>query len=502
MTQEREMKLGRLLSRLPGARVLNPAELAINALTNDSRRVEPGSLFVAIRGTQVDGHRFIPQAIERGAAAVVCEEPPYPLPHCPVVQVSAARRALSALADAFHGSPSRRMTVAGVTGTDGKTSTTEILRAVLNEGGHPAGSVGTLGCWTDGRRLDVGLTTPDPIALHEMLARMRRVGLTHACMEVSSHSLIQHRVADVDFDAAVLTNITRDHLDTHGTRENYARAKRMLFEQLNSDAVAVLPAGGEFTESFRSHTAAEVLTYGLEGPADVSGRVLSQSMRGMQLLVQTPFDAFCVRTRLIGSYNCLNILAAATVAFAYGIRMAVVKEALRTFPGVPGRLEPVSVPGRADLPRVAVDYAHTPDALRKVLTTLRPLVKGRLVCVVGCGGDRDTTKRPVMGAIAAERADMAVFTADNSRSESTDDIIAQMLAGVEEPERNCRIEPDRRRAIGLAVELAATPHSMVLVAGRGCERFQKLGDRRIPFDDRVVTRQILEKMPSRQRKSA
>ena len=502
MTRDREMRLQQLVGRLSEARLLNAADVPIGGITNDSRRTAPGDLFIAIRGTQVDGHRFIPQALERGAAALVCEDPPSPLPECPVVQVADGRRAVSALADAFYGSPSRDLTVAGITGTDGKTSTTEILRAILNEAGHPAGSVGTLGCWIDGRRLDVGLTTPDAIALHDMLGRMHRVGLTHACMEVSSHSLIQRRVADVDFDAAVLTNITRDHLDTHGTRENYARAKRMLFEQLKPDAVAVLPAGGEFTESFRTHTRAEVLTYGPPGLADVSGRVLDQSMRGMEMLVQTPFDACCFRTRLIGSYNCLNILAATTVAFACGIRMAVVKEALRTFPGVPGRLEKVGVAGRTDLPRVAVDYAHTPEALDKVLATLRPLVKGKLVCVVGCGGDRDTTKRPIMGSIAAREADIAVFTADNSRSERTEDIIDQMLGGVETPGRNCRVEPDRRRAIELAIKVAATPDSMVLVAGRGCEQFQKLGDRRIPFDDRIVTRQILDGIPSQQKKSA
>ncbi|MFO7959229.1 MAG: UDP-N-acetylmuramoyl-L-alanyl-D-glutamate--2,6-diaminopimelate ligase [Candidatus Brocadiia bacterium] len=482
-------------------RVHNPANVTVTSLANDSRRVRPGALFVAISGTRADGHDYIPQAVENGAAALVCERSPSPLPGCPVLKVEDSRLALSALASALHGAPSRHLRVTGVTGTDGKTSTTEILRTILNESGAQAGGIGTLGYWIDGRWTDSGLTTPDPIALHESFHRMNSVGLRHVCMEVSSHSLIQHRVTHVDFDVAVLTNITRDHLDTHGTRANYARAKRMLFEQLKSDAVAVLPAGSEFLDDFRSATAAEVLTYGTDRMADVRGQVVSMAMDGMEILVQTPFEVFCVRTPLIGAYNCMNILAATTAAFAYEVTGAAVKEALRSFRGVPGRLEKVELPGRTDLPAVCVDYAHTPGALQKVLSTLRPLVKGKLVCVVGCGGDRDTTKRPIMGRIATETADLTVFTADNSRSEQTEDIIAQILAGVEHPSR-CRVETDRRRAIELAVGLASSPDSMVAVCGKGCERYQDLGDRKIPFDDRVVARQTLEKMPLRRRKTA
>jgi len=482
-------------------RVHNPADARITSLANDSRRVRPGALFVAISGTRADGHAYIPQAVENGAAALVCERLPHPLPDCPVLEVENSRWALSALANACYDTPSQQLRVTGVTGTDGKTSTTEILRTILNESGTQAGTIGTLGYWIDGHRTDSDLTTPDSIALHESLHRMSKVGLRHVCMEVSSHSLVQHRVAHVDYDVAVLTNITRDHLDTHGTRANYARAKRMLFEQLQPGAVAVLPADSEFLEDFRSATAAEVLTYGTDRQADVQGQVISMDMDGMEILVQTPFEVFCVRTPLIGGYNCLNILAATTAAFAYEVTGAAVKEAMRSFRGVPGRLEKVQLPGRPDLPGVCVDYAHTPGALQKVLSTLRPLVKGKLVCVVGCGGDRDTTKRPIMGRIATEWADMTVFTADNSRSEQTEEIIAQILAGVQHPTR-CRIETDRRRAIELAVGLASTPDSMVIICGKGCERYQDLGDRKTPFDDRVVARQTLERMPLRRKKTA
>lgn len=495
-------RLRDLIRGLPAVRVLNGADCVITSLTNDSRDVAPGALFTAVRGQKSDGHQYIADAVARGAGAVVCEELPGALPACPVIQVADSRRALSTLADRYYGSPSRRLRVTGVTGTDGKTSTVEILRTIFNEAGCPAGSIGTLGYCIGGRWLDSDLTTPDAIALHECLSRMLRVGLTHACMEVSSHSLIQHRATDVAFDAAVLTNITRDHLDAHGTPENYIRAKRSLFEGLAPDAVAVLPADTRFATPFGRATRADVLTYGMDTLADVNGRILSLGMDGMQILVRTPFETYRVRTSLIGAYNCRNILAAATVAFAFGIGGEVVKEALRGFRGVPGRLEKVRVAGRSDLPLVCVDYAHTPDALENVLTALRPLVKGKFICVIGCGGERDRTKRPRMAKIAAGQADIAVLTADNSRSERTEDIIAEMVAGVESPGTGYMIELDRRRAIELAIQLATSPDSLVAICGRGCERYQKLGDRDIPFDDRMVARQILRQMPPDRKKSA
>ena len=333
---------------------------------------------------------------------------------------------------------------------------------------------------------------PDPITLHSVFRRMADMGLSDVCMEVSSHSLIQQRVAHINYDAAVLTNITRDHLDTHGTQENYARAKRLLFEGLAHDAVAVLPADSKFCEPFREATQAQVLTFGMRNLADVRGRICALGMDGMEIMIRTPFETYSVSTPLIGSYNCQNILAAATAAFGYGIGGEVVKEAMRNFRGVPGRLERITAPGRTDLPTVCVDFAHTPDALEKVLTTLRPLVKGRLVCVIGCGGDRDAGKRPVMGRIAAERADVAVLTADNSRSERTEDILAQMVAGIPAGHSNVHVEPDRRRAMQLALDLAPSSDCMVAICGRGCERHLKLGSERIPFDDRVVARELME----------
>jgi UDP-N-acetylmuramoyl-L-alanyl-D-glutamate--2,6-diaminopimelate ligase len=487
---------------VPVVRVLNDANPVITAVADDSRSVAPGALFVAIKGAKTDGHLYVADAVGRGAGAVICESLPCPLPACPVIQVADSRRTLSAVAALYYGSPARKLRVTGVTGTKGKTTTTEILRAIFSEAGRSAASVGTLGYCIAGHWLDSDLTTPSPISLHSAFARMARLDVTDVSMEVSSHSLIQHRVADVPFAAAVLTNITHDHLDTHGTRENYARAKRILFEGLMPGTIAVLPADGEFCDSFRKATRAEVLTYAAEGLADVKGRILSLGMDGMEIEVHTPLENYPVRTTLTGSYNCLNILAAASVAFGFGIKPAAVQGALAGFRGVPGRLERIRVAGRSDLPAVCVDYAHTADSLDKVLTTLRPLVRGRLICLIGCGGDRDKTKRAPMGDVATRNADATVFTADNSRSERTEDIIAQMVAGVTAPLAQYRVEPDRRAAIELAISLAPSRDSMVVLCGRGCERYLKIGNENIPFDDRCVAREIMERMPLRRRKTA
>jgi len=501
-TESRNARLQSLVSGIVTLRTLNNANPVVTAIAEDSRTVTAGSLFVAVKGFKTDGHLYIAEAVGKGASAIVCEALPTRLPDCPVIQVADSRRALSALAARHFGSPARKLRTTGVTGTKGKTTTTELLRSILTEAGRSAGSIGTLGYCIGEQWVESDLTTPGAVALHKALLEMVQAGVTDLCMEVSSHSLVLHRVADVPFAAAILTNITHDHLDMHGTRENYARAKRTLFEGLLPGAIAVLPADSEFCEQFRKATRAEVLTYSMQSLADVKGRVLSLNMDAMAIEVRTPLETYAVRTALTGSYNCLNILAAATAAFGFGVGARAVQEALSSFRGVPGRLERVRLPGRDDLPAVVVDFAHTPDSLDKVLSTLRPLVKDDLVCVVGCGGDRDKTKRPLMGDIATKIADLTIFTADNSRSERTEDIIAQMVGGVSAPFADYRVEPDRRRAIELAISLAPSRDSMVVLCGRGCERYLKIAGQNTPFDDRVVAREIMQQVPRRRRKSA
>ena len=489
--------LSSVIRSLDVTRKLHFADLPICSVTQNSRQAIRNTLFVAIKGLRADGHDYISHALERGASAVVCEDIPDPLPPCPVLQVPDSRYALSALADAFTGHPSRQLGVVGVTGTDGKTSTTTMLASILERMGGRVGTLGTVSYRLGARSLDSSLTTPDAMSLHQMLREMVDGGLSHACMEVSSHALAMHRTAHVRFDVAVLTNITEDHLDFHGNREGYIRAKQMLFEQLDSDAIAVLNADSPVCSRFAEASPANVLTYGRSHWADVTGDILSMDLGGMRLAIRTPFETYEVSTPLLGDYNCENVLAAATAAFAAGCSSEEVQEALNEFNGVPGRLEKVTVPGRNDLPLVLVDYAHTPNALGKVLSTLRPLVTGDLVCVFGCGGDRETQKRPKMGRAASRLADYTVVTSDNSRSEKTENIMAQILEGIEAPSSHYTLEADRKEAIRKGIEQAARPNSLVAICGKGDESVQELSDGKIPFDDRQVARKILEAMPRR-----
>ena len=489
--------LSSLVRNLKVRRTLHFANLPICSVTQNSRQAVRNTLFVAIKGTRADGHDFIPHALKRGASAVVCEDLPDPLPPCPVMQVADSRYALSALADACNSHPSRRLEVLGITGTDGKTSTATMLASILEGKGFDVGTLGTVSYRLGARCLDSGLTTPNAVSLHQMLREMVDAELSHACMEVSSHALAMHRTAHVRFDVAVLTNITEDHLDFHETREGYIRAKQMLFEQLEPDSIAVLNADSPVCSRFSDATPATVLTYGRSNWADVTGDILSMDMHGMRIAIRTPFENYEVSTPLIGDYNCENVLAAATAAFAAGCSAEEVRSALNEFKGVPGRLEKVTVPGRDDLPLVVVDYAHTPNALGKVLSTLRPLVQGDLVCVFGCGGDRETQKRPTMGRAASRLADYTVVTSDNSRSEKTEDIMEDILEGIEGPASSYTLEPDRREAIRKGIEKAARPHSLVAICGKGDESVQELSDGKFPFDDRQVARKILENMPRR-----
>jgi len=499
------VRLKALSAGLRAVQRLNYADVPISFVTDDSRDVGAGSLFVAVKGVNVDGHRFIEEALARGASAIVCESVPVPLPQCPVIVVPDSRRALSALADAYYGMPSRELRVVGVTGTDGKSSTTAILASILERAGGRVGTLGTIQYRLGSRTLESVLTTPDALPLQRMLREMVQSGLSHVCMEVSSHALVHHRTAHVRFEGAVLTNVTEDHLDLHGSIENYVRAKLRLFEQLPRHGFAVINTDSPFSKRFFDCArlrGVRVLTYGIRSAADVTGSILSMDLCGMRIAVRTPLESYEVRTRLTGSYNCENVLAAAAAAFACDCGADAVSAAVRDFEGVPGRLEQIEVPSRPDLPSVCVDYAHTPNALRKVLTALRPLVNGRLICVFGCGGDRERQKRPLMARAATGLADLTIITSDNSRSERTDDIIADIVSGISPSGAPYLIEPDRAKAIRLAISRARGPGAMVAICGRGNERHQIVGNRKIPFDDRVVARQILEEMPQSRRKSA
>ncbi|MHB8441056.1 MAG: UDP-N-acetylmuramoyl-L-alanyl-D-glutamate--2,6-diaminopimelate ligase [Candidatus Tyrphobacter sp.] len=479
-TPGRSVALAALLQRLPGATLAGDARTRIDAIVVDSRDVRPGSLFVALRGEHADGHDFITQAIDAGAAAVVVERE-LAAPPTAAVRVESTRRALSAMAAAFYGDPSQKLAVVGVTGTNGKTTTTRMLAAIANAAGMPCGVIGTIGAEFAERSWKLAHTTPFPQELHALLAEMADAGARAIAMEVSSHALALERVHDVRFACGVLTNVTRDHLDFHGTQEAYAQAKRRLFALARTAALNADDAfGARWSSELRG--AVPLLTYSLRGEADLVARDVEVRADGSSFML----DGVQVLLALPARFNVANALAAIAAARLLGIDDATSAAALRTLVRVPGRMERV---GAGDVD-VVVDYAHTPDALEQALCALREIARGRLAVVFGCGGDRDRGKRPEMGAIAARYAARIYVTSDNPRSEDPAAIARDIAAGV--GEHPYVLELNRRAAIERAV-LEAQPGDTVLVAGKGHEAYQIAGDRVVPFDDVAVAREALAK---------
>jgi len=482
--------LARLLAEaVPGARTPRGALPRITALAADSRRVLPGTLFLAIPGVKEDGARYAADAARRGASAVVAERP-LTLP-VPVVVVPDIRAAAAGLAAAFHGHPARALQTAGVTGTKGKTTTAFLLHAVLARAGLRPGLLGTVEYRVGERRLPAPNTTPGPLELHALLAAMRDEGCRHAVMEVSSHALVQQRVRGIAFRVGILTNLDRDHLDYHGTWEAYREAKGLLFSSLGEDAVACVNDDDGSADWFASRTRARVLRYGFGPKAQIGCEDLELGPEGSTFTLRLEGRRFPVRTLLLGRHNIENLLSAAAGALGLGLPADALAPGLASLSGVPGRLERVDDGTRGF--RVVVDYAHTADSLRRVLGFLRPVTPGRLLVLGGCGGDRDPTKRPLMAAAMAELADEAVFTSDNPRTEDPLAILREMTAGVP-PEAPVTVVPDRREAIRRVVS-RARPGDTVLLAGKGHETCQVLGDRTVPFDDREEARRALRSLP-------
>ncbi len=438
-------------------------------------------LFVALRGERADGHDFIARAVSRGAAAVVVErDRGIDAPAgTPVIRVEHARRALSALAAAFYGDPSRDLTVIGVTGTNGKTTTTRMLSAIAQSAGIPCAVIGTIGAEFAGQEWQLAQTTPLPEELHALLARVRDAGARAVAMEVSSHALALDRVADIHFACGVLTNVTRDHLDFHGTVESYATAKRALFEM---SSAAVLNVDDEHGARWATelHGRKRVLTYAMRGPANVVARDVVLRPDGSRFVVGDTVYELALPAR----FNVENALAAIGAARTLDVDDATSARALRYVTRVAGRMERV---GDGDV-HVFVDYAHTPDALEQSLRAVRDFAQRRVAVVFGCGGDRDRGKRPQMGEVAARLADRIYVTNDNPRSEDPKAIAREIVAGMGTTPHT--LELDRRRAIERAI-LEASAGDVVLVAGKGHEAYQIIGEQRYPFDDAAVAREAL-----------
>ncbi len=485
------IELATLLQALPDLKLVHgPGDLSIGGIEEDSRRIFPGDLFVAVRGTRMDGAQFIPEALRRGAVAVAAE--PDTLLHLPdrIAQLTIrnGRLAAARLASASLDHPERAVMPIGVTGTNGKTTTAQLIRHIMNHAGFPTGFLGTTGyLFGDELRSPVE-TTPGGVRLINYLAAMREAGERFVAMEVSSHALDQGRTASLEFGAGVLTNITPDHLDYHGGMTAYKRAKSRLFESLATSAWAVLNQDDPSSSLIAQLTPAHVIRYGLTS-GDVRGQVLYASSRRTVFNLIFPDGGSTVRLPMLGTYNVSNALAAAATTWALGIPGPEVAAALEQAPAVPGRLEPVHAGQRFP---VLVDYAHTEDALRCVLRTLRPLVSGKLILVFGCGGDRDPSKRARMGQVARYWADTTILTSDNPRSEDPQRIlndIEQAFEAGDDYERHV----DRSQAIQAAIARARDGLDLVLIAGKGHEAYQEFeGGRRIAFDDRSIARAALK----------
>ncbi len=460
-------------------------------VTHDSRRVTPGTVFVALRGLKMDGAEFAQQAIASGAAAIVSERAAESAVDVPWVTVADARLALAHLAAEFNGHPSHQMRVVGITGTNGKTTTGYLVSAILEAAGIKCGLMGTVLYRLGDRDFEATRTTPEASDVQAYMREMLSSGCEACVMEVSSHALALRRVDGIRFAAGIFTNLTRDHLDFHTGMDDYFAAKRRLFEMLPDDAPAVLniddPRGASLVDFVR-----RPITYGLTKTASVAPGSLSYSLDGLQFDIRSPRGLIRVRSKLVGRPNVYNILAAVAATSALDVPIEAIEQGLERLAGVPGRFEIASSP--ADDVTVVVDYAHTDDALRNLLETARPVAVRRLITVFGAGGDRDRTKRPLMGMVAARLSDVVVITSDNPRSEDPNRIIDEVKRGADSETRQSGAEvlirPDRRDAIVHAVGMA-DPGDVVLVAGKGHEKYQEIGGRTFSFDDVEVAREAL-----------
>ncbi len=459
-----------------------PEECEITHITHDSRKVRPGTLFVAIKGFNNDGHDFILDAVHKGAIAVMSNGRSLSNIGVPVIRVNDPRESMSKLAANFFQHPSRQMNVVGVTGTNGKTTITHILKHLLSHAGVPCGTLGTLGFSTPSGMISTGFTTPESVDLHQFFSILSSGGINTAVMEVSSHALELHRVDDVHFDIAVFTNLTHEHLDYHRTMEKYFQAKLKLFKSLDKNKTAILNLDDPYGKKITRLTSASVVTYGFTKQADIypekaefslDGTYATLNCRGNKIRIQTPF---------IGKYNLSNIMAAVAALLKMGIHREAIETGFTRLPAVPGRLEfiPIHVPGRA-----LIDYAHTPDAYQKVLSMIREMAgeSVKLITLFGCGGGRDHSKRPLMGRIASELSHKVIITSDNPRFEDVQTICAQITSGISG--QNYRVIPDRKEALNYGMSLL-DENCILIIFGKGRENFEIVQGEKIPHSDVAV----------------
>lgn len=480
------MKLKDIVKDLQILSATADMEREITGICYDSRLVKPGDLFVAVKGLTVDGHRFIPKAMELGAAAVLCQD--VPAGEVPYVQVADCRYGLALCSRSFFGNPAAEMTVIGFTGTSGKTSSTIIMKHLLEqELGAKVGLIGTNGNMIGQEHLHSEFTTPESYELHQLFCAMRDAGCTHVVMEVSSHSLALERVAGIRFDVAVFTNLSQDHLDLHGSMEEYAAAKKKIFSQCKQGCINLDDRWADF---MMQDVPCPITTFAAErNDADIIARDIRLSAASVRFAAVHGSDLALTRLNIPGMFSVHNALGIIAAASCLGIGLAPCADALATAQGVKGRME--SVPTDGDY-SIIIDYSHKPDALENVLKTLRPVTRGRLMVLFGCGGDRDRLKRPIMGAIAADNADYVIVTSDNPRTEDPMEIINEILPGLKNKRTPYKVICDRREAIGWAID-KAQPGDVILLAGKGHEDYQVIGHERIHMDEREIVAEYLSK---------
>jgi len=495
------VKLQQLLNGVKTVSVVGNLDRDIDGIAHDSRQIKQNVAFVCYQGVAVDGHKFISDAIEKGATAVISEKDLSLsqkklslLSGITWVRVENGRLALALMAANWYSVPAERLRIIGITGTNGKTSTAHFIHAIFTATGFRIGIMGSIGHKFGDKFVPAMTTTPESLQFQQLLREMVDSGMDSVVMEVTSHSLAQERVAGIHFDAAVFTNLTQDHLDFHSDMQSYLNAKVKLFEQLKRNrSIAIINADDDASQYIIRKTEAPILTYGMTEKNDLSVKNINSTLSSLKFTIVAPKEEIDVKLKLLGEYNIYNALAATGVALSFGVGLDVIKIGLESTV-VPGRFELVDC--GQDF-AVAVDYAHTPDALKRLLTAARKIIdelssrelKGRLICIFGCGGDRDKEKRPIMGKIASEIADHVIITSDNPRTEEPSQIIAEIETGIKS-EKCYDVIIDRRLAIEKGIELARSG-DLVAIAGKGHENYQDFGNKRIHFDDREIAAEYI-----------
>ncbi len=483
------MKLKDLLVNIDIIASTADMDTEISGISYDSRKTKAGDLFVAVKGFQADGHRFIPKAMELGAAVVLCQDAPQD--GTPYVQVSDCRKALAFASREFYGDPASKMKIIGFTGTSGKTSSTHVMKHVLEVACNAkVGLIGTNGNMIGDEHIHSEFTTPESLELHALFRRMADAGCTHVVMEVSSHSLALERVAGINFDVAVFTNLSQDHLDLHGTMDEYAAEKRKIFSQCKFGCINIDDARAGF---MAEGTQCPIMYYSAEkDEAELVAKDIRLSASGVRFAAVRGGEIAITKLAIPGMFSVHNALSVMAAALSLGVDMGIAAEAIGSAKGVKGRME--SVPTDGDY-SIIIDYSHKPDALENVLKTLRPVTKGRLIVLFGCGGDRDRGKRPIMGSIAADNSDLVIVTSDNPRTEEPLAIIDEIVPGLKDHGTAYKVIPDRVEAISWAIDNAG-PGDVILLAGKGHEDYQIIGHEKIHMDEREIVADFLEKRKS------